>query len=104
MRLVRQLVARRDRVDVHEGALTLFLEVVPRYAVGYVSGLAEAGGAVGFPVAPGADDVPRLVEAAFSERAADMIADARHRSELAIRSGKRDVRPPDRDLPERSRS
>jgi hypothetical protein len=89
MRWVRQLVARRRGLAVHQHAAVLDLDVVPRHAVGLVAGLALAGRAVELPIVPRADHVV-AVERAVAERAADVVAGTRDRAELAITAGERD--------------
>lgn len=90
MRLVRQAAALRLLCFADQHPAVFDLDVMRRDVIGFVTRFTLTGAPMKLVVMPGADDVV-AIERAIAERAADMIADARNRAELAVLEGQRDA-------------
>jgi hypothetical protein len=86
---MRFLAARRLRFQLHIEMTALFLHGMTRHGVFFVSGFAQTGAAVEFPVMPRTNDI-FPVKLSLSQRAAGVITNARDRAEFSVLPGNRE--------------
>lgn len=90
MRLVRGLMTFATGAKIYEDAAALNLYRIRRDAILFEARLADAATSMKFPIVPRADDIIS-VEPTLTERASDMVASIRNRSEFSIFERNRDV-------------